>query len=1058
MKAIVITSPGGPEVLQLKEVEDPEIKDDEVLIKVSAAAVSRADTLQRQGKHPPAKGDSEYPGLECSGTVEAVGKDVTRWKLGDQVCALIGGGGYAEKVAVPEGQVLPVPPGVSLQDAASFPEVTCTVWSTIFMMSHLSSGETLLVHGGSSGIGTFAIQIAKHYGARVFVTAGSLEKLVACRDLGADVGINYKTEDFVARVKEETGGKGVDVILDNVGGPYFQRNLDSLSIGGRLFIIGFMGGTLTEVNLSGILARRLTVQAAGLRSRTKQNKSEIVSEVEKNVWPAIAAGKVKPVVYKYLPLDQAAEAHRLMESSQHIDPTQCFLAENHTLFMAAKFLYSLGFVILFLLSLSFSSYSCFDHQKQSLLHFRSLLRSATNSSLLEDWNSTSQCCHWERIICSSTSPFTVTELHLNSLHTKGNSTVSSYVLTPLFHITSLTLLDISFNFFQGGIPAQGWDNLTSLLYLDMSQNFFNGSIPKQLYHLRYLTYLSLSANNRLSGSLSPEVGYLRSLITLDLDFNNLVGTIPKEIGNLTKLRSLYLDSNGLSGPIPSSFFNLTQLQNLDLHYNQLELQIPSFIGRLRSLSILDLSSNKFIGGIPVSVLNLTQLQDLDLSDNQLSLQIPEDIGHLTNLSTLDLSKNKFTGRIPPSIWNLSKLVNLVLEDNSLSGEIPSWLFDIKTLNVLYLGGNRLTWKHNNSRIAPKFTLLELSLRSCGLTGKVPQWISSQKYLSYLDLSKNELQETFPFWLAEMQLLYMILSDNHLAGALPQQLFKDTLTFLDLSRNNFSGELPENIGDANQIIVLMLSENNFFGTLPSSMSYMQSLELLDISKNKFSGDTFPVFGDGLELVNFSSNEFSGEIPATFSKRTRVLFLGNNRFEGALPRKFINLINLEQLDLRNIKIEGEFPKFLSKISTLQILSLRNTSLQGPLPSNIAKLSNLRILDISNNNLTGSIPQELGNITGMIDVPTNVSILQSYSTAPFVVDETPIHVSELIVDWKRSMLALPSAPGRDDVYCLLDLSKNKLSGEIPTVIDNLKGLKIMNMSYNALSGKIPSSFGGL
>ncbi|XP_027105179.2 uncharacterized protein [Coffea arabica] len=319
MKAVVITSPGGPEVLQLKEVEDPQIKDDEVLIKVAATALNRADTLQRQGKHPPPQGDSEYPGLECSGTIEAVGKDVTRWKIGDQVCALVSGGGYAEKVAVPAGQVLPVPSGVSLQDAASFPEVACTVWSTIFMMSRLSAGETLLVHGGSSGIGTFAIQIAKYYGVtKVFVTAGSDEKLAACKDLGADVCINYKTQDFVACVKEETGGKGIDVILDNLGGSYFQRNLDSLNLGGRLFIIGFMGGTVTEVNLSGMLARRLTVQAAGLRNRSKENKALIISEVEKNVWPAIAAGKVKPVVYKYLPLGQASEGHKLMEGSKHI--------------------------------------------------------------------------------------------------------------------------------------------------------------------------------------------------------------------------------------------------------------------------------------------------------------------------------------------------------------------------------------------------------------------------------------------------------------------------------------------------------------------------------------------------------------------------------------------------------------------------------------------------------------------------------------------------------------------------------------------------------------------
>ncbi|XP_030528808.2 quinone oxidoreductase PIG3-like isoform X3 [Rhodamnia argentea] len=283
MKAVVITTPGDPEVLRLQEVEDPKLEDDHVLIKIAATALNRADTLQRKGMYPPPKGASEYPGLECSGTIEAVGKGVSRWKVGDQVCALLAGGGYAEKIAVPAGQVLPVPAGISLKDAASFPEVACTVWSTVFMMSHLTAGETFLIHGGSSGIGTFAIQMAKYYGARVFVTAGSEEKLAACKDLGADVCINYKTEDFVARVKEETAGKGVDVILDCVGAPYFQRNLDSLNFDGRLFIIGFQSGAVTQVDLRGLLARRLTVQAAGLRKRSTENKAAIVSEVEKKV-------------------------------------------------------------------------------------------------------------------------------------------------------------------------------------------------------------------------------------------------------------------------------------------------------------------------------------------------------------------------------------------------------------------------------------------------------------------------------------------------------------------------------------------------------------------------------------------------------------------------------------------------------------------------------------------------------------------------------------------------------------------------------------------------------
>ncbi|EXB51810.1 Quinone oxidoreductase PIG3 [Morus notabilis] len=318
MKAIVITSPGGPEVLQLQEVEDPQLNDDEVLIKVEATALNRADTLQRKGSYPPPKGASPYLGLECSGTIQAVGKNVSRWNVGDQVCALLSGGGYAEKVAVSAGQVLPVPPGVSLVEAASLPEVACTVWSTVFMTSRLSAGESFLVHGGSSGIGTFAIQIAKYRGARVFVTAGSEEKLAFCKNLGADVCINYKTEDFVARVKEETGGKGVDVILDSIGASYFKRNLESLNYDGRLFIIGTMGGAVTELNLGSLLLKRLTVQAAGLRSRTPENKAVIVREVEENVWPAIVAGKVKPVVYKSFPLSDAGEAHRLMESSNHI--------------------------------------------------------------------------------------------------------------------------------------------------------------------------------------------------------------------------------------------------------------------------------------------------------------------------------------------------------------------------------------------------------------------------------------------------------------------------------------------------------------------------------------------------------------------------------------------------------------------------------------------------------------------------------------------------------------------------------------------------------------------
>uniref|UniRef100_A0A0D9YZV1 Enoyl reductase (ER) domain-containing protein n=1 Tax=Oryza glumipatula TaxID=40148 RepID=A0A0D9YZV1_9ORYZ len=301
MRAVVIARAGGPEVLEERDVGEglPPPGEGEVLVGVSAAGVNRADTVQRQGRYPAPPGASPYPGLECSGTILALGPNVpSRWAVGDEL--------------------LPVPQGVSLTDAAGLPEVACTVWSTVFVTSHLSPSESFLIHGGSSGIGTFAIQIAKHLGIKVFVTAGSEEKLAACKGLGADVCINYKTEDFVARVKEETNGKGVDVILDNMGGLYLQRNLNSLAVDGRLFIIGFQGGAVTEVNLQPMLARRLTIQAAGLRNRSLDNKALIVSEVEKNVWPAVVQGKVKPVIYKTFPLSEAAEAHKLMEESSHI--------------------------------------------------------------------------------------------------------------------------------------------------------------------------------------------------------------------------------------------------------------------------------------------------------------------------------------------------------------------------------------------------------------------------------------------------------------------------------------------------------------------------------------------------------------------------------------------------------------------------------------------------------------------------------------------------------------------------------------------------------------------
>lgn len=315
MRVITIPEFGDEDVLTLSEVPDLSPGPGEVLIEVAAAGVNRADLMQRQGFYPPPPGISEVPGLEVSGTITALGDAATGWMIGDEVCALLAGGGYAQQVVVPAGQVLPVPRGVSLQDAAALPEVVCTVWSNIVMTAHLKTGDLFLQHGGSSGIGTMAIQIAKHLGARVAVTAGSQEKLDACAALGADILINYREKDFV-EIVQETGG--ADVILDVVGAKYLSRNVTALADGGRLVIIGLQGGTKAELDINQLLVKRGTVAATNLRSRPLEQKAAIVHQVREHVWPLIADGSIRPIVSETFPLADAAEAHRAMAQSQHI--------------------------------------------------------------------------------------------------------------------------------------------------------------------------------------------------------------------------------------------------------------------------------------------------------------------------------------------------------------------------------------------------------------------------------------------------------------------------------------------------------------------------------------------------------------------------------------------------------------------------------------------------------------------------------------------------------------------------------------------------------------------
>jgi putative PIG3 family NAD(P)H quinone oxidoreductase len=312
MHAIVIEKPGDPDVLHWKSVPDPVAAPGEVLVHVVAAGINRADIMQRQGFYPPPPGAPEYPGLEVSGRVAALGEGVTDWQIGDEVCALLSGGGYAERVAVPAGQLLPVPRGVDLVEAAGLPEVACTVWSNVFMLGGLTSGESFLVHGGSSGIGTMAIQLAKAHGARVACTAGTPEKVERCLALGADTAVNYRTEDFVKAVKP------VDVILDNMGAAYLTRNVDALGTGGRLMIIGLQGGATAEINLGKLLTKRARVHATSLRSRPLEEKAEIVASVRQHVWPLLESGTVRPIIDRRIPMPEAASAHRRMEESAHV--------------------------------------------------------------------------------------------------------------------------------------------------------------------------------------------------------------------------------------------------------------------------------------------------------------------------------------------------------------------------------------------------------------------------------------------------------------------------------------------------------------------------------------------------------------------------------------------------------------------------------------------------------------------------------------------------------------------------------------------------------------------
>ncbi len=327
MRYINISEPGGPEVMEIKEGEVPDPGKGEVLIKVHAAGVNRPDVMQRQGLYPPPPGASPILGLEVAGEVTATGNEVSAWSVSDRVCALTNGGGYAEYVAVPAGQCLPVPAGLPLEEAAALPETFFTVWANVFDRARLKSGERFLVHGGSSGIGTTAIQMARCMGSRVFATAGSKEKCAACQRLGADVAVNYHEQDYVKVIKEATDGQGVDVILDIVGGDYVARNLELAAKDGRIVSLSFIKGSRVEIDMMHILLKRLIITGSTLRPRSAEAKANIAEKLRAQIWPLIESREIKPLIAARFPLADAAKSHKLMESSKHIGKIILTVAE-----------------------------------------------------------------------------------------------------------------------------------------------------------------------------------------------------------------------------------------------------------------------------------------------------------------------------------------------------------------------------------------------------------------------------------------------------------------------------------------------------------------------------------------------------------------------------------------------------------------------------------------------------------------------------------------------------------------------------------------------------------
>ncbi|GJY66888.1 leucine-rich repeat-containing protein [Tanacetum coccineum] len=641
-------------------------------------------------------------------------------------------------------------------------------------------------------------------------------------------------------------------------------------------------------------------------------------------------------------------------------------------------------VFKFILSILFSSiviptFPCPVHQKQALLHFKSTLTSIYNSKYpvkfveLHSWNSTSDCCsYWERVTCSRTG--SVTELHLYNVTFPPPSydqvTIPSEILTPLFHIRSLELLDISYNYFEGEIPGDGFGNLTKLLHLDMWVNNFNGSIPSQLFQLTNLRYLDMSYNN-LEGKLGPEIGRLTNLTFLDLSSNQFTGPIPSSMQNLSKLESLWLNDNMLAGEIPTSLFKIRTLTELYIGGKGSKLiwnnttkvdprcslqwismtscgisgQIPEWISSQKELVILDLSGNKLEGRFPHWLAEMNNIQFIYLSDNNLNGQIPPRLFESDRLWFLDLSRNNFSGELPENIGNTTSIEYLAVSENDFSGLIPKSISNLTGLELLDLSRNRFSGN------LPVLGADNLDLSDNDFSGKIPTNFPERTEILYL--GGNKFSGSLPFNLTKLVNLRVLDLHNSIITGNLQDILPQipTLEILILRNTSLNGFIPNSISKCTSLRILDLSRNNLTGSIPRQMANLPIMNM-SASSDRISDSTGDLVEDPLQdiIVNWKKSSQRLHNLHFFV----LLDLSGNNISGEIPASLGNLKALQQLNISHNKISGNIPLSLGNLVRIESLDVSHNELSGSIPQSLGQLGNLTVLDVSNNMLKGKIPR--------------------------------------------------------------------------------------------------------